>query len=624
MVTVTNKQRGGHTRGNHKNKKKTQKNNVVQENVVLSPPTSNTKSPHIESNSSNNDKLIAELHEHIEQGRIFDARSVVHELSESESPLQPDVKHIMDEVITQSDHVESLLRELHSDDNWTLAKQKSGVTVHYRREEDSPIHTVRASTEYHNFTPKDFTRFCALFAETELMHKWFPGGVMKPCNLLSWHSKYSKVIQLRINVGLPMISARDAVVLGSGYHLPDRNAFLISTTTIVGDTCRYCDIPKPAKGVVRMTTESIFYVQLVKRDVISFKMIGRDDLKLKYMPSALLNYLSQGHLPFDLMKTVHRTIRNFEGTVWEEKIAERGVYYTEIEDKVYEAIEKWEQEEGGQTNVQMESKISQSNTAKMGLHQTVKEQPHIVSNYDEVDFFVSDEKQDKGRQHAVFVTMAVLIVSALCIMYPEAAAVLLSEAIYLPKRIQAFLEEGNPTDTVKIVIMSFSLPVMVTISSYYVKEFKDDVKEIDQQQQQHQQSLNQQADNGVVDEPSIDSGYDEFLRIIADKDNKIETKKGKKGKTNPPQFFDSASPETKATKVDGIISNLSEVSDITTEASPKGGDSKQLTKPTTNTTQSSPAPRRRVRKVRSTLSTGLKGIQRVASLPVVTGKRKNT
>ena len=138
MVTVTKKQRGGHIRRNHKHKKKTQKNNVVQENV-LPPPISNTKSAHIKSNSSNTDKLIAELHEHVEQGRIFDARSAVHKLSESESALQPDVKHIMDEVITQSDHVESLLRELHSDDNWILAKQKSGVTVHYRREEDSPI-----------------------------------------------------------------------------------------------------------------------------------------------------------------------------------------------------------------------------------------------------------------------------------------------------------------------------------------------------------------------------------------------------------------------------------------------------------------------------------------------------
>jgi len=141
-----------------------------------------------------------------------------------------------------------------------------------------------------------------------------------------------------------MISTRDTIVLGNGYHLPDRNAFLISTKTIIDDTCRYCDIPKPDKGVVRMSTESIFYVQLVKSDAISFKMIGRDDLKLKYMPNAVLNYISQGHLPFELMKTIHRTIRNFEGTMWEEKIKERGEYYTEIESKVYDQLEKWEKD----------------------------------------------------------------------------------------------------------------------------------------------------------------------------------------------------------------------------------------------------------------------------------------
>ena len=73
-----------------------------------------------------------------------------------------------------------------------------------------------------------------------------------------------------------------------------------------------------------MNTESIFYVQLVKSDVISFKMIGKDDLKLKYLPTPLLNYISQGHMPFDLIKSVHRTIRNFEGSEWEEMINERG------------------------------------------------------------------------------------------------------------------------------------------------------------------------------------------------------------------------------------------------------------------------------------------------------------
>ena len=302
--------------------------------------------------SSATDGLISQLLDHVHQGRIFDARSIVTKLyaAENEDPTHcasrnlDSIRHIMEEVVTQSQHVESLLSELHSDDNWTLAKHKSGVTVHFRREPNSSIHTVRAATTFDNFTPKDFVRFCSLFVETELMHLWFPGHFMQPANLLSWHSKYSKVIHLRISLGIPMMSSRDTVVLGNGYHLPDRNAFLISTKTIIEDTCRYCDIPKPDKGVVRMATESIFYVQLVKSDAISFKMIGRDDLKLKYMPTALLNYISQGHLPFELMKTIHRTIRNFEGTMWEEKIEERGAYYTEIESKVYEQLEKWEKD----------------------------------------------------------------------------------------------------------------------------------------------------------------------------------------------------------------------------------------------------------------------------------------
>ena len=69
-------------------------------------------------------------------------------------------------------------------------------------------------------------------------------------------------------------------------------------------------------------------IQLLQNDVISFKMIGRDDLKFKHMPSSVLNFVAQGHLPFDLMRTIHRTICNFEGSVWEEKIKERGWRFT--------------------------------------------------------------------------------------------------------------------------------------------------------------------------------------------------------------------------------------------------------------------------------------------------------
>jgi hypothetical protein len=338
------------------------------------------------------DGLISQLKDHINQGRIFDAREVVHQLVRIEkndtsttiSSKLKGVQHIMDEVIVQSKHVESLLHQLHSDDDWTLANHKSGVTVHYRKESNSNIHIVRATTTYNNFSPTDFVKFCALFVETEYMHIWFPGKIMEPASVLSWHSKYSKVIQLRINIGLPTISPREAIVHGNGYHIPDRNAFLISTKTILDPYCQYCTIPKPSKGVVRIETDSIFYIQLLQSDVISFKIISRDDLKLRYVPTSVMNYLAQGHLPFDIIKTVHKIICNFDGTVWDKKIHERGAYYTEIEDKVYEQLRKWEKDGG-------------NNILKLDLmqQQLTTQEEHYTENEGQSFVFVSDENEEK-------------------------------------------------------------------------------------------------------------------------------------------------------------------------------------------------------------------------------------
>ncbi|KAL7547216.1 hypothetical protein ACHAWF_010533 [Thalassiosira exigua] len=325
-------------------------------NQPPSPPNGGAETP-----AADVDALVSDLREHTLQGRIFEARAVVRELRHLEgadptlSPKLDPVRHLLEETLSHSDHVESLLRELHSDDGWTLARERAGVTVHSRKRPDSPIHTVRAATTFRDFSPKDFVRLVSLFNETEHMHQWFPMGVMRPAKLLSWPAKYEKVIQLNIDLSLPMIASRDAIVLGSGYHLPDRNAVIISTKAIEGEACRHCAIPPPARGVVRMSTESIFYMELTSRDVVSFKMIETDDLKLKYMPSAITNALAQGALPFELMRTIRRTLRHeFEGSVWEEKIRERGDYYAEIEEKIHEQLEKWEEGTSGKVDDRVE------------------------------------------------------------------------------------------------------------------------------------------------------------------------------------------------------------------------------------------------------------------------------
>ena len=133
------------------------------------------------------DSLIREMEEHLEQGRIFEARKIGQRLLAREKKsnssayyskkIDP-VRGVIEDIRLRAEHVESLLRDLNTDDDWQLAREGKGVTVHFRKDEGSPLHLVRATSVFDNFMPNDFAKLCSLFVETELMHKWFPGGVM--------------------------------------------------------------------------------------------------------------------------------------------------------------------------------------------------------------------------------------------------------------------------------------------------------------------------------------------------------------------------------------------------------------------------------------------------------------
>ena len=547
--------------------------------------TNNGKTASSSSSSSSSaaaaaEALISELRDHVDQGLIFEARSVAHELiggieGDDRAPyLEPDVRHVIEEVVSQSEHVESLLRQLHSDDDWTLAKQRSGVTVHFRREPNSNIHVVRAATTFEDFSPKDFVRLCSLFVETELMHRWFPGGVMAPATVLSWHSKYSKVVQLRINVALPMVSSRDAIVLGSGYHLPDRNAFLISTRTLLEDTCRHCDVPRPKGGVVRMATDSIFYIQLIRSDAISFKMISRDDLKLKYVPSSLLNYLSQGHMPFELMKTIHRTIRNFGGTVWEAKIRERGAYYTEIEDKVYDQLERWEKEgiedidpsKGAQSpqSTRRKSMPTDRFTGDEGLNRV----------------FVSGENERKGSRPNFITTVIVSVWLLLSTVHFVPMPGMLRNLA--PAALAEVLGTENTLLAIKIVSCIVPLITIISSISRMKRRHQVDPAACTQQPNSVDNDATDDAGNG-------DDGCNEFLPIV-NIDSEAESRKGRTGMENEDSNF------------------IRKISDVTLSPQSQVADGmEQLIPPTT---RSFPAPLPKLVKVRSTLGAGLRGLKR--------------
>jgi len=398
---------------------------------------------------------------------------------------------------------------------------------------------------------------------------------MNPANLLSWHSKYSKVIQLHINIPIFLISNRDAIVQGNGYHLPDRNAFLISTRSILTDTCQYCDIPKTSKGVIRMDTESIFYVQLVKSDVISFKMIGKDDLKLKYLPTPLLNYISRGHMPFDLMKSVHRTIRNFGGSDWEEMIEKRGTYYKEIEDKVLVTLENWEKEGGDINNASLQ--VGNSVNNKRDSTQSMEEIPTNTvygENTGQNNVYSLNDEAKSPIGMLLIMIFAVIGTLLYSLAYRETN--ILHDTVL--KYIHEMLDTTR--NNILLTILVMSIPILFMI------RWRRKRPQIGKEEGKHTNDTDMVDDN--------DEGYNDFLRMLADKG----TDEGHQ---------------------DEAIDDISQLSEIT--SSPRSSP-KRVTKlipiPAISTTHSN-SPSKKLRK----RDRVLKGIKKAASLPILDiGKKK--
>jgi hypothetical protein len=245
------------------------------------------------------------------------------------------------------------------------------------------------------------------------------------------------------------------------------------------------------------------------------------------MPVSLLNYLSQGHLPFDLMKTVHRRIRNFKGTAWEKMIDERGAYYTEIEDKVYEALEKWEKKEGSgvvNVNTHTHSNSLMSGSIKEKSTKTNYSSESKFSN----DVYVADE-EDEGHimRHLLF-GLAIIIVLVL---------------YYSPAYQDMLLQRAHTKHILALMIISF-VTLMVISSSMLWFHWK-----------RQQQNLKPDIDD--------DKAYQEFLSFISSpsyQENGMNTKDDEIPQDEIPQYKIPLGEADEAVS----ISDLSETTKPTT------------------------------------------------------------
>lgn len=133
------------------------------------------------------------------------------------------------------------------------------------------------------------------------------------------------------------ISDRDVICEGIGYHIQDENAFLLLTKSI--DSSPFCDIPPKSPRVVRMETRTAFFIKLLPGCRVEFCQISHDDLKFKYVPAFVTNFLLQGAVPFELIQSMKQTMSNYNGLKWDERMKKGRDFYAEIKERVHEEVE---------------------------------------------------------------------------------------------------------------------------------------------------------------------------------------------------------------------------------------------------------------------------------------------
>lgn len=325
-----------------------------------SPPKRLRRNPAFASNNSQLSSLLREMDELIAIDRILDARLVVDKIRTVESQIglaphgliSPDTCSKMETVVSESDHIRHLLRDLRSDDTWHLVKQtkaEGGITVHYRNEEGSPIHSVKTHTILEGVDATGFVRICSLFLESDLFPLWAPGNIIESSDVLASPSKFRQIIHQKLNFGkFSPISPRDSIVDGRGYHLAEDNAVLILASSIAESP--YCKVPPKSKSRVRIDLQQAFYIELLPGNRVLFRQISHDDLKLRFMPAFVVNWISQGAMPVGFIHSLKSVLRRYESTEFHQRMQQRRDLYGEIEERVHtELVSKVSRMDSGDT-----------------------------------------------------------------------------------------------------------------------------------------------------------------------------------------------------------------------------------------------------------------------------------
>eukprot|EP00658_Telonema_sp_P-2_P034693 TRINITY_DN25316_c0_g1_i1.p1 TRINITY_DN25316_c0_g1~~TRINITY_DN25316_c0_g1_i1.p1 ORF type:complete len:476 (-),score=93.98 TRINITY_DN25316_c0_g1_i1:10-1437(-) len=283
------------------------------------------------------------------------------------------VNERIERILRVSADVEQALEEVELPDGWELVSEKPAMRVYQR---GSPDGLVEVKTESW-FDPKpgqlvqDFVNLLSLFAEVDLLPRWFPRGLLRDAEEIAAPSLFHKIAHFKLK--LPVISDRDAVVDGHGYDLSERRTALIRFQSI--ENSSHVQVPDPTQDFVRIAMHGCYYLKLCTSGRVHFKQVLHADAKLKLLPNFIMNKISTIAVPSDIVSQLHKTHERFDGSEWQQRVRINPRLYGCLLYTSDAADEEDSVDLGGRRIIKKKNK-------KQNKKSTVKEYHKIIASYD--------------------------------------------------------------------------------------------------------------------------------------------------------------------------------------------------------------------------------------------------
>lgn len=250
-------------------------------------------------------------------------------------------KKAIHRVLREARELENLLAEIDSLEGWTKSLEKDGVAVFFKKEEGSPFLVTKSSKTFSAVPGKPatytFLALVSLFAEVDLMPNYFPRGLMKSNEVLKAETKFSRFTRIRIQPPLFLpISKREVIIEGKGYDITqERSAICIGVRTLPKDfTQDGFTVPDLTPGYTRFDIRAAYYIQILEDGSCYFANIQFIDLKLSFVPPAVLNLVSKGAVPLEFVSNLTKAFDQFEGSQWQNRILEQPEIYEDIRERL--------------------------------------------------------------------------------------------------------------------------------------------------------------------------------------------------------------------------------------------------------------------------------------------------